>query len=140
MGGAWPEGLRCSLIAAKSLSFAAWQAIQSNSGGDAMTTITTIVRAGRIQLDEPSDLPDGSPVEVTFRPATTIQSPFGMTEQEQGTTPEAIERWIAILDAIPAPVMTDEEWSAWNARRKEDREWEFANEAAREAKLRGTLP
>jgi len=105
-----------------------------------MTTITTVVRAGRIKVDEPSDLPDGSPVEVTFRPTTPSQAPFGMTEEEQGTTPEAIERWISTFEAIPAPVMTDEEWSAWNARRKEDRQWEFANEAAREAKLRGALP
>jgi len=105
-----------------------------------MTTITTVVRGDRIKVDEPSDLPDGSQVEVTLRPAISIQAPIGMTEDDQGTTPEAIEGWIATLEAIPAPVMTDEEWSAWNARQKEDREWEFANEAAREAKLRGPLP
>jgi hypothetical protein len=105
-----------------------------------MTTITTVVRAGRIKVDEPSDLPDGSQVEVTLRPKTSIQAPVGMTEDEQGTTPEAIERWIATLDTFLPPVMTDEEWSVWNARRKEDREWEFANEAARDAKLRGPVP
>ena len=105
-----------------------------------MTTLTTIVRAGRIQLDEPSDLPDGSAVEVTLRPVNASSSVRGMTEEEQGTTPESVERWVQILEAIPAPVMTDDEWSAWTARRREDREWELAGEAAREARLRETLP
>jgi hypothetical protein len=114
--------------------------VQFNKGVFAMTTITAVVRSGRIKVDEPSDLPDGSAVEVTFRPATAIQAPFGMSEEEQGTTPEAVEQWIATFETIPAPVMTNDEWSAWNTRRNEDREWEFANEAAREAKLRGTLP
>jgi len=105
-----------------------------------MTTLTTVVRAGRIKLDEPSDLPDGSAVEVTLRPVHASSLVVGMAEEEQGTTPEAIERWIRILEAIPAPVMTDDEWSAWAVRRREDRERELAGEAAREARLRGTLP
>jgi hypothetical protein len=98
-----------------------------------MTTLTTVVRAGRIKLDEPSDLPDGSAVNAS-------PPVVGMTEEEQGTTPEAIERWIEVLEAIPAPVMTDDEWSAWAVRRNEDRERELAGEAAREALFRGTLP
>jgi hypothetical protein len=105
-----------------------------------MPTLTTIVRSGRIKLDEPSDLPDGSTVEVTFRPAISNSTIHGMTEEEQGTTPEAIERWIALLESIPTPVLSDAEWSAWSARRKADREWELANEAAREARLRETIP
>lgn len=105
-----------------------------------MTILTTIVRGGRIKVDEPSDLPDGSAVEVTLRRADGALPVHGMTEDEQGTTPEAIERWIQTLEAIPAPVMTDDEWSAWTARRHEDREWELAGEAARDARLRETLP
>jgi hypothetical protein len=81
-----------------------------------MTTLTTVVRAGRIKLDEPSDLPDGSTVEVILRPVHAGPPVVGMTEEEQGTTPEAIERWIRTLEAIPAPVMTDAEWKAWAGR------------------------
>jgi len=104
-----------------------------------MTTHMTTVRAGRIKFDEPSDLPDGSQVEVTLRPTVSEFTDFGMTEEEQDTSPEAIERWIAALETIPAPVMTDEEWASWNTRRKEDREWEFVRAKDRESKLFGAL-
>lgn len=104
-----------------------------------MTTLMTTVRAGRIKFDEPYDLPDGSQVEVTLRPTESGLAAFGMTEEEQGTSAEEIQRWIAALEAVPAPVMTDEEWAAWNARRREGRELEFSQEKEREAKLFGAL-
>jgi hypothetical protein len=92
-----------------------------------MTTLKATVRNGRIELDEPFDLPDGAEVEVILLTPADPPTLRGMTEEEQGSTPEAIERWIAALEAIPAPVMNDDEWSAWMRRRREDREWELAH-------------
>jgi hypothetical protein len=40
-------------------------------------------------------------------------------------TPEQIERWLAEWDAIPTPVMSDEEWATWEKRRAEDKKAEF---------------
>ncbi|HET6572585.1 MAG TPA: hypothetical protein VFG68_03205 [Fimbriiglobus sp.] len=41
-----------------------------------------------------------------------------MMEEEQGDTPEAIERWIAILEAIPDPTMSDDESALHHGRKK----------------------
>lgn len=78
-----------------------------------MTTLKATVRNGRIELDEPLDLPDGAEVEVTLLTPAIPSALRGMTEEEQDSTPEAIERWIAALEAIPAPTMSDDEWAAW---------------------------
>ena len=104
-----------------------------------MTTIRTIVRDGRIRLDEPLDLPEGSEVEVTLRPLNGEMGLTGMTDEEQGDSPEAIARWIAEFEAIPAPIMSDAEWEAWQKRRQEDREWEFAHEEERHQKIMKSL-
>jgi hypothetical protein len=101
-----------------------------------MTTLKATVRNGRIELDEPFDLPDGAEVEVILLTPANPPTLRGMTEEEQGTTPEAIERWIAILEAISAPAMSDDEWAAWMQRRREDRGWELARAEEREARLR----
>lgn len=102
-----------------------------------MNTIKAIIHNGRLKLDEPVDLPDGSEVEVLLHVASELPLPelFGMSEEEQGETPEEIERWIAEVEAIPAITMSDEEWAAWEQRRKEDREWQLANAVEREKRL-----
>lgn len=84
-----------------------------------MTTIKAVVRNGRIDIDQPLDLPEGEEAKVTVRPIRPTLR--GMSAEEQGDSPEAIERWIARLAAIPAPVMTDVEWAAMQERRREDR-------------------
>ena len=72
-----------------------------------MTTLKATVRNGRIELDEPFDLPDRVEVEVTVLTPADSPTLRGMTEEEQGDTPETIDRWIATLEAIPAPVMSE---------------------------------
>lgn len=101
-----------------------------------MTTITGTVRNGLIVPSEPFDWPDGSEVEITRRPAANEHP---APEGEQASSPEAIEEWLAALDAIPTPAMTDQEWAAWEQRRREDKEWELAQAGVREAKLRQDL-
>jgi hypothetical protein len=80
-----------------------------------MTTLTTIVRGGRIKLDEPSDLPDGSAVEVTLRPApSTIADTF-----DRGPVPaDEIARVLAAMRMLPTWDIPDDvaaELDAWEA-------------------------
>ena len=63
----------------------------------------------------------------------------GMTDEEQGDSPEAIARWIATVEAIPPIEISDEQWAAWQKRRQEDREWEFAHEEERHQKIMKSL-
>jgi hypothetical protein len=100
-----------------------------------MTTIRTTVHEGHIQLNERVDFPDGSEVEVTVRPAPADAELRGMTEEEQGTSPEAVERWIAHLESLDPPTMTDDEWAAWMKQRADEKAWNLAREAEREARL-----
>jgi hypothetical protein len=100
-----------------------------------MNIFKSTIRDGRLRIDAPLDLPDGSEVEVIVHPLSADDELRGMTEEEQGDTPEAVERWIRELESIPAPTMTEEERAAWHQRRREDREWEFAHEAERERRI-----
>jgi len=92
-----------------------------------MTRVTATVRGGQIVLDHPLALPDGA--EVSIEPISSMddQFPRGMTEEEQGQSPEAIARWIAAFNAIPALVLTAEEREIFDRGRREDKEWELAH-------------
>lgn len=102
-----------------------------------MNILKSTIRNGRLLIDAPSDLPDGSEVEVIVHPVASGETLRGMTEEEQGDTPEAIERWIRELESIPVPTITAEQREAWQQRRREDREWEFAHDAERHRRIQG---
>lgn len=101
--------------------------------------IKAIIHNGRLTIDEPVDLPEGTEVEVMVYSHPANFTLRGMTEEEQGDTPEAIERWIAMVESIPAISMSDRDWEAWQQRRKEDREWELADAVEREKRLQRNL-
>ena len=63
-----------------------------------MSTIRGTIRDGKVVLDEPSDLPDGTRVFVGKGPVAML------TEDEQGDDPESITRWLAAFDALPGAV------------------------------------
>ncbi|GEM_PF-5722237 len=48
-------------------------------------------------------------------------------------TMESIDRWLALANSIPAPVVSDDEWAEMQMRRREDREWELTNARTGEA-------
>lgn len=97
-----------------------------------MTRIAATVRDGLIVPREPLDWPDGTEVEVS-----TVAD--RIDDDERPETPEEIEAWIAAWNAIPTPVMSEDEWAACERRRQEDREWELAHAEGREAKIRRNL-
>ena len=91
-----------------------------------MTRIAATVRDGLIVPREPLDWPNGTEVEV---------SPVagGMADDDRPETPEEIEAWLAAWNAIPTPVMSEEEWTAWERRRLDDRGWFKAQDKSHES-------
>lgn len=105
-----------------------------------MTTIKATVHNGGLRLDEPLNLPEGCEVNVFVSPVVPGLSTLrGMTEVEQGSTPEEVARWIQLVESNSPPTMTDEEWEADQQRRREYREWQRANADAREQRLQSYL-
>lgn len=101
-------------------------------GGITMN-IKAFIHNGRLRLDEPVDLPEGAEVKVSVSPVASDN--LGMTEEELGDSPEAIASWIAYYESLEPPTMTEQEWEAWQQRRREDRAWELSHAEARAQKL-----
>lgn len=83
-----------------------------------MNTIKAVVRNGRIEVDEPLDLPDGTELRI---PRPDDGSP----------SPEEIELALAAMDRMEPLDMTDDELAAWEADRHARREAEKATFFAR---------
>jgi len=88
-----------------------------------MTTIKAVVRNGRLEVRDPINLPDGTELTIP------IPGP-GQTHhvQEEGVpdSPEVIEEWIRWYDALEPLEFTPEERAAWDAARREQREFELS--------------
>ena len=97
-----------------------------------MNAVEATVQNRRIEVPAPDDWLDGTKVmvDVTPVPAGNRRADVDfMTEDEQSDDPDAIERWIAELEALPGIPMTPEEEAEMLAWRK--KEMEFNLEAAR---------
>jgi len=93
-----------------------------------MTTIKAVVRNGRIEVEEPLDLPDG----------TILQIPVpGEAETDDEMSPEEIQHVLAAMDRMEPLQMTDAELTAWEADRTARKEREKAHFLDRADKLRG---
>jgi len=93
-----------------------------------MTTIKAVVRNGRIEVEEPLDLPDG----------TILQIPVpGEAETDDEMSPEEIQRVLAAMDRMQPLQLTDAELAAWEADRTARKEREKASFFDRADKLRG---
>jgi hypothetical protein len=88
-----------------------------------MTTIKAIIRNGRIEVDEPIDLPDGT--ELTI-PIPVLPAPLGLRDEDWSDTPEAIEAWIRWYDSLEPLDFTPAERAAWEAARHEQKQYELA--------------
>lgn len=86
-----------------------------------MTTIKAVVRNGRLEVDEPLDLPDGTVLQIPV-PGDTAQA-----EGDGPMSPDEIEQVLAAMDRMEPLRMTDAELAAWEADRKARREWEKAH-------------
>ncbi len=81
-----------------------------------MKTIRMTVKDGRLVSVDPVNLPEGL-VRDALVPDDR-SAIYGMTEEEQGDSPEEIAKWIADFEAIPPIELTPkgekwfEEWTA----------------------------
>ena len=96
-----------------------------------MQAIRASVRNGRVETDQPLDLPEGT--EVLILPADQSHDP----DDHWDNSPEAIAAWLKWYDSLEPLVFTAEERQAWEKDKKTRREWEFSHAEKRDLKLRG---
>lgn len=72
-----------------------------------MSAVLGTIHDGKVNLDQTSPWPEGKRVKVDDVFVNTV-SGF-MTEEEQGTDPESISRWIAMVNVQDTVVISDEE-------------------------------
>src|SRR5260370_42560916 len=73
-----------------------------------MNAIKATVRNRRVEVDVPTDWPDGTELTITLIPSSEVDE---MTEDDQGDDPESIERWCAEFEAIPTLPLSPKEES-----------------------------
>ena len=103
-----------------------------------MNAVEATVQNRRIEVPAPDDWPDGTKVMVDVLPmpaGNRLDDLDFMTEEEQSDDPDAIERWIAELEALPGITMTPEEEAEMLAWRRKEKE--FNLEAARREMAKG---
>ena len=102
-----------------------------------MNTIKAIVRKGRLEVDEPIDLPDGTEltIPIPFQPET-----LGTREEDWSDSPEAVDAWLRWYDTLEPLEFTPEERAAWEAARKEEKELELAGWEKRSRRIEGLFP
>ncbi len=84
-------------------------------------TIKAIVRGGRLETEQPIDLPDGTEVRIALL--------GGASEDEDGwdNSPEGIAAWLAWADSLEPLIFTEAERQAWETDRQARKEWEKAH-------------
>jgi hypothetical protein len=95
-----------------------------------MSTLKGIIRNGQVIVIGPTDLPDGSEVEIL---------PVGLSavDNEAQMTPDEIARTLAAMEKIEPFEMTDAERAAIEADRQACKEWEKAHFDEHADRLRG---
>ena len=71
-----------------------------------MTTIKAVVRQGRLEVDRPIELPDGTELVI---PIPSNGAAPGNREDNSPDSPDAIEAWIRWYDSLEPIEMTDAE-------------------------------
>ncbi len=69
-----------------------------------MSAVIGTIRNGQVKFDQASPWPEGSIVEIDLK-----KDRMGITEEEQGTDPESIARWIEWYRSFEPVNMSKEE-------------------------------
>ncbi len=86
-----------------------------------MIPIKAVVRNGRLETDEPINLPDGTEILIPLS--------NGPLDDEEGwdNSPEGIAAWLQWYTSLEPLIFTEEEKAAREADRTARKEWEKAN-------------
>ena len=96
-----------------------------------MTILKGIIHHGQIVLPEPTDLPEGTEVQI-------IPTEFaGSADDERPMTSDEIARTLAAMDCVQPFEMTDLERAAIEADRRARKEWEKSRFFEDADRLRG---
>lgn len=90
-----------------------------------MSAIRGTIQDGKVILDAPANLPNGTPVTVSVGGAEGHVG-IGIREEDWPTTQEDIAVLVAKMGQIQ-PFLTPEEETAWHKARAEQKAWELAN-------------
>lgn len=88
-----------------------------------MSTVRAVVQNGRIELEHPLDLPNGTPLLI---PLPDASQSLGMPDDDRPESREEIEAWLRWYDSFEPVEFKPEELAAWNAARAEDKQRELA--------------
>jgi hypothetical protein len=97
-----------------------------------MNTIKATVRGGRIETDEPLDLPDGTELLIPLPNGTRDEC---NEDDDRDNSLEGIAAWLKWYDSLQPLLWTDEERAALDAERQARKEWEKAHFEERGEKL-----
>ncbi len=102
-----------------------------------MTTIEAVVRNGRIEVDKPIDLPDGTKLTI---PLPGLCESLGIPDEKGSDTPDAIENWVQLYNSLEPLEFTPEERAALQTARREQKEFELADWERHSKQIEGTFP
>lgn len=103
-----------------------------------MIPIKGIIQHGQVILPRPTELPDGTEVNVV--PIASQCEKLGINEEEWSDAPEAIDAWIRWYDSLEPLEFTPAERAAWDAARREQKEFELAQWEQRSKRVEGLFP
>jgi hypothetical protein len=86
-----------------------------------MKTIHAVWKNGQIVPTQPVDWPEGTALAVEPIGESLVTDPNG---DLLGDDPASIARWLAWFDSLEPLNFTPEEEEAWQAARRERRDWE----------------
>jgi len=97
-----------------------------------MDAIKAMVRNGRIETEDPINLPEGT--ELVVLPAD--QSSLEVMEAGWDDSPEGIREWIEWLHTLQPLIFTPEERAEWEQARADRKVWDVEHSEERAEKLR----
>ncbi len=103
------------------------------AGANSMKTILAVWRKGQIVPTQDVDWPEGTALTVGPVDQPLVDDRDG---DILGDDPASIARWLAWFDSLEPLNFTPEEESAWQAARRERRDWEKSQFNDRAERLR----
>ena len=85
-----------------------------------MTILKAFVRDGRIETDQPIDLPDGTELHIPIPESASGEAAWD-------NSPEGIAAWLKWYESLEPLIFTDEERAALEADRQARKEWDKAH-------------